>query len=331
MADKVIYFPYIRVPENKWFTQVLLYWDEVGSIVPSEYIKHPERLGKYTGELVRAELVKPISPGSYIHEVPRFEEGFLKLIEENQIIAERMFALEHRETVRIHVEKFSPLIYDLCGMGLAQEAEDPWFEVERLTGDLYMAYLASVLGKSQDLMMEPITDRANSLSVYSTSPENISHPTDILSDLRIGVLEGILPAPAERIPVSELVKFKNLYFDLLSRFRRHVELSLIDIALIPDNNLRDEKVRLFKNELIDQIEEIREKMRERCWHRIVLGTVAAAIPLIGTAVSGNIPSALLGLPPLAVAIHSAYSGSKRKQEHIMSSPLAYAALAQENL
>lgn len=35
MARKVLYFPYISVPESAWFTRVLLYWDEVGSIVPS--------------------------------------------------------------------------------------------------------------------------------------------------------------------------------------------------------------------------------------------------------------------------------------------------------
>lgn len=36
--DKVIYYPYINVPQNAWFTTVLLYWDEVGSIIPSDIL-----------------------------------------------------------------------------------------------------------------------------------------------------------------------------------------------------------------------------------------------------------------------------------------------------
>lgn len=330
MADKVLYFPYIRVPENEWFMRVLLYWDEIGSIVPSDYINRPEMLGNYMGELVQTELVTVVQPGRYIHEVPNFEGAFLNMINQNQTITQRrLLPLERRENFRIHIEKFSRLVYDLCDMGLAREVCYPWYEVERLTADLFMAYLASVLGKSEHLQMEPITDHAKSLFVYSTSPENVSSPTDILHDLRIGVLEGILPAPAVGIPVSDLVEFKNRHCDSLSAFRRHIESSLIDIALISNKDLRDEKVRLFRDGLREQIDEIRARMHERHWPPIVLGAVAAAMPLAGTLATCNIPLALLGLPPIAIAIYSAYSGKQRKQREILSSPLAYAALVDE--
>lgn len=330
MTDKVLYFPYIRVPENAWFTQVLLYWDQVGSIIPSEYISQPEKLGKYMGELIHEELVKPVQPGNYIHEIPNFDEAFFKLIDQNSIIQKRRFvALEKRETFRIHIEKFSPLIFDLCDIGLARDVGNSWYEVESLTADLYMAYLASVLGKSKELQMEPITDRANSLSVYSKSPDNISSPTDILSNLRMGVLESILPTPAEGIPVVELVKFKNNHFDLLSKFRRHVESSLIDIALISDKNLRGEKVHLFKDELKDERDQIQALMHERRWPKPIFGTLATAMPIIGTLATGITPLALLGLPPLVLAIHSAYGEIKGKKQKTLSSPLAYVAMAQE--
>jgi hypothetical protein len=75
MVDKVLYFPYIRVPGNEWFTRVLLYWDEVGSIVPSEYIYRPESLGTYMRELVQAQLVRQVLPGDYIPKIPKFKEA----------------------------------------------------------------------------------------------------------------------------------------------------------------------------------------------------------------------------------------------------------------
>lgn len=62
MADKVLYFPYIRVPGNEWFTRVLLYWDEIGSIVPSEYIYRTEVLGNYMIELLQSGLARQAFP-----------------------------------------------------------------------------------------------------------------------------------------------------------------------------------------------------------------------------------------------------------------------------
>ena len=65
MARKVLYLPYISVPESAWFTRVLLYWDEVGSIVPSAYEVDLSRLTPYMQELVHAELVRPIVHARY--------------------------------------------------------------------------------------------------------------------------------------------------------------------------------------------------------------------------------------------------------------------------
>jgi len=330
MADKVLYFPYIRLPESKWFTRVLLYWDEVGSIVPSEYFDNPEGLGKHMGALVQEGQVKLVTPGDYVGQVPRFEGAFLEMIDKNPVIkARRGIALEKHETFQIHIEKFSSLVYDLGDMGLAREVNSPWYEMESLTADLYMTYLASVLGKAENLKMEPITDRTQSLSVYSASFENISKPIDIFRDLRMRVVQNILPAPTRGIPVLDLVKFKTRHRDLLRQFRRHVESSLIKIAATSDKDLRTEEARLFEEELKEQIDQILTLMRKRHWPQITLGAMAAAMPLVGGIVTIEPSSALLGLPPLAYAIYSAFSGAKEKQKAILNSPFAYAALAQK--
>jgi hypothetical protein len=336
MADKVLYFPYIRVPKNVWFTRVLLYWDEVGSIVPSEYIHRPENLGIYMRELVQAELIKPVLPSHYTHEIPRFREAFLEMVDQNQIITDRRgLALERNETFRIHIEKSGDALTEaLYDRGLARPAEYPWFEVEKLTADLFMAYLASVLGKLKDLQMDPITDRADALSVFSKSPQNILDPITLVDQLRISVLEGVLPAPAGEISVYELANFKDRHSDLLPRFRRRIESFLINAALISDKNLRDYKVRLFRDELIEGRNEIQARMHERKWPRILFGTVcglvAAAIPGAEAIATGNITSAVKALPGIVTAIYSAFSGATNQNE-ILRSPLAYAALVQERL
>ena len=38
MEADALYFPYIKVPKSAWFTRILLYWDKVGAIIPSDYV-----------------------------------------------------------------------------------------------------------------------------------------------------------------------------------------------------------------------------------------------------------------------------------------------------
>jgi len=54
MSEAAIYFPNINVPERAWFSRVLLYWDEIGSIGPYGYTQDLGHLSPYifTGESV---------------------------------------------------------------------------------------------------------------------------------------------------------------------------------------------------------------------------------------------------------------------------------------
>ncbi|MEW6182618.1 MAG: hypothetical protein AB1500_05490 [Bacillota bacterium] len=115
-------------------------------------------------------------PVAYTEKIPLFREAFLELINRNPVITERRgAALQRGKTWRIHIEKSGDALADtLYDKGLARPAEYPWYEVEKLTADLFMAYLASVLGKLEDLQMDPITDRAETLPIFSSSPQNVS-------------------------------------------------------------------------------------------------------------------------------------------------------------
>ena len=333
MTDKVLYFPYIKVPETKWFTQVLLYWDEVGSIVPREYIYRPEKLGSYMRDLVKAELVKQILPSDYIYKIPRFEEAFLQLVERNESVIKRQTVdLDSEETFRIHIEKFGDdLARQLSKMGLARSVGYPWFQVESVTADLFMAYLSSVLGRLEDLQMCPITDHPQYFSAFTKFPKSKPKAADVISELRIAVLHRILPVPAGVISVSELANFKARYINQLSHLRRSVESALFDMSLILDTQTRNERLNLFKRNLEEEIAELKARMLERKWPQLNLGTVccllAAAIPGAEAVTTGDTASALKALPGLVAAIYFAFKETPNQSE-IMQSPLAYAALFQ---
>jgi hypothetical protein len=60
------YYPYIKVPRGAGFTRVLLYWDEVGAVVPYEYIQDPSRLGDHMVGLLREQPMAQIAPGAHL-------------------------------------------------------------------------------------------------------------------------------------------------------------------------------------------------------------------------------------------------------------------------
>jgi len=337
MEDNVLYFPYIQVPQSPWFTRVLLYWDEVGSIVPSEYQRRRTRLGRYMQELVEAGLVREVIPSQHDSAVPEFRSAFLKLIDENSYIKhQRGRALRQHNTVQIHIEKMlgNGLTTDLVDRGLARQTEYPWWEVERTTAHLFMGYLASVLGKLENLRMCPITDQDYVLSLFSHTPERILNRQSLVEQLRMTVLPDILPSPDYAVPVKELLNFKQSHSNLLSNFRRYIEAFIIELSAITDAEQKADKAQIFREQSGERINEIVSKMNERRWEKIIFGDicgiVAAAIPGVVSIATGNELLALAALPGLVHATYSAFQGITRIQKEILSDPLAYAAYARRH-
>jgi hypothetical protein len=110
MKSRVLYFPYIRVPESNWLTQMLLYWDQVPSIIPYEFMMHPEELGPYMHSLLREELVFQVMPGMFIFDMPKFFEKFNGYIEGlGPQLDARKENFERGNAFRIHIEKLGDL------------------------------------------------------------------------------------------------------------------------------------------------------------------------------------------------------------------------------
>jgi hypothetical protein len=326
--DKVLYFPHIRVPDNEWFTRALLYWDEVGTIVPhAPPDEVREILGEHTLRLMDAGLVSPIKAGE-ARDVPRFDEAFIELIEADPTIPTSTAPGTPRKSFQLHATKVgSELVKYLEARGLMMPTGSSWYTVEERTADLLMTYLACTIGACEYIHMTPITDRAESLAVLTGDSSAPRAPGTAVSRLEMTVLEGLLPAPAGGVSPKELAKFKEKHGELLRRFRREIETFAVDATTL-EPELRQRRAELFRDDLADQLEEVSARMTPR-WPRIIFGTlcgvVAAAVPVAG-AVAGGAALAVAGAAPgLASAVYAAFGDSKQDWQ---GSSVAYAALAQ---
>jgi len=305
----------------------LLYWDEVGAIVPSEYINDPQQLGTYMRELVKEQLVTQLVPGMYLYNLRNFATSFIQYIDNNY----RPHPFQYRiPWVKVHMEKLREVGDLLVDRNLARENpgdSGAWYEVEPRTANMFMAYLAAVLGQlvSGDRYY-PITDNEKLLNPF------IPHGR-FKKDANIArkvILEGVLPSPISSIQPGRLAEFKAKYNRELKAFRREIEGRVSEIATIEDKGARIYRLDQIKGDLQEMVDEIYSRMtEEKKWPMVTFGDFCA---IAGSAVSGyktildkdltfGLVAAGFGLAP---AVFNAFKGSDIKLE---DKPLAYAAIA----
>jgi hypothetical protein len=318
--NNVLYFPHIQVPNSTWFTRTLLYWDKVGAIVPSDYINNPERFGQYTKELVQTKLLIRVVPGRYIGKVPNFSQAFLTYLHSlGAELKQRQDAFKSVDgTWSIHAEKMEPLAEPLTELGLAKRLQYPWYKMEKDTATDFMGYLAAVLGSLDDVQCTPITDEIENLNHFIRAGTLHRNGLQELERLRCDVLEDLFPAPAIPLSPSEIAKFKERHGELLRNFRLHVEKQLIEMASISDPGLRNYRLNIFWDETHGTVDEIKARLNESGWPDLILGKFGSIV--------GEIPGV-----PFVSLISAFYNALKPKEVDIKSSPLLYAAYAQEDL
>jgi len=321
IRNKVLYFPFISVPASSWFTRILLYWDEVATIVPRECSDDPDTLGPHTTSLIKEGLLTQISPGSYIADIPDFDTAFISYLNRLGPILEqrRKSFLNRGKSFSIHIEKMERMSDYLIKSGLARQSGYSWFDVESITALDFMNYLAAVLGRHPQLQFAPVTDTPSYLYDFLAASDSGVAVEKKLAPLRYDVLEDLLPAPSSPLPASEIRGFKRKHGPLLAGFRNAVERELVAIADIKDPVLREHRLALFKEQSAEEIRHITVSMNEWGWADLVFGklcAIAAAIP--------GVP----WLVGLAAAVYQAFRGSNTMND---KSPLLYAAYAQQVL
>lgn len=325
MNNNVIYYPYIEVPQNEWFTRVLLYWDKINPIVPIGY-----RPSDYMYSLLDYELIEPIHPYE-CHSIRNFDESFLNYVDNRNYPVSR-YAIEalNSKITKIHVQKLESIGNELVNRGLARKSRNNgWYDVESYTANQFMAYMAGTL--SIQNKCTPITDTTQHLYSFEPRYHSKGNINQDLDQMRTKIL-NILPAPTNEIDAEEISFFKDEHRNELSNFRKKIERTLQEASLIKDAAQRNEFIDRFILNSKYKVEDLSESLQSRGWNNISYGSlVGLAETTLG--LSASIAASAL-LPAIAAAFGTVDRGLKVASEFKNTNNLdddfvTYAVLAQQ--
>lgn len=327
--SKLLYYPYINLPRTDWTLRTLLYYDNIGSIVPREYFYDPERnYDEFMLELVRSELVTPIDPINTFDNPWEVTRPFLQLVENNQ---EKLRTAQNRfrqglrgnmhidkfSKANIHADKFDEnILYGLEQLGLAEKTDGRWYSVEQRTANNLMHFLATLISAKTDRL--PTTDYIR--TSYNRQTFNQERRK------REKILTSLIPFPDE-IDMRKLLNFKEKHSGILNSFRTRVEQIVLDPNIIEGTPLFQQHLA----ELSQRKEELTARMNESQFNRILFGTVFGLIGAYqGMATASTTGAIIGGLPGFANAVYSALQ-IERAENIFDQSGLKYLALVDKRL
>jgi hypothetical protein len=311
--ENLLYFPYINIPKTKWTLRALIYYDNVGCIVPQRYFYNPEDYDQHMLQLVQSELVIPVNPMDELDRPFDSMEPFIRYIERKNNLRKRRdaFHFKNRRS-RVHREKLNPkkslihsdkldgeILYRLEHLGLARQEDRQWFEVEKKTAKELMIFLATVVANKINYL--PTTDKFNKRFTLKNKSKKIFKSKKNEIKKRELILERLLPMP-EDIELTKLRKFKDNHQDLLLQFRNKVEGLVFNPQIEEDTPLFDSTL----EELEQRKDEIAARMDEGKFGRLFYGTACGIVGAgIGMAAADTTGAIIGGLPSFANAIHEA--------------------------
>jgi len=313
MAQTVLYYPTINIPDSQWLRQAVMYYDNVSSIVPKNlwniYPISPEiRLLKDNG------IFQEINPRDLMiqYEALHDFEGDLKAIIDSQ---EFQWALRSEQKMldsRVHIEKVAiPIFNYLQKRELAREdpVRSDWYLFERKTALIFMSVLAAGLANIKDSTIPSTDNRTYHDLLFMKKKQSMGFKCSQL------IFNHVLPVPKNTVPIEKILQFRNNHAIELINLRRNIDkfqkkvLSVESQADIVDIGVRYGEE--LKQNVLILGEDLKNEGISSFWHslgaflRDVKSTVSESLPYsIKLAVYGG----AVGGPPGEIIAGTGYMG-----------------------
>lgn len=226
MPQSILYYPKINISDSPWLRSVILYWDEVCSIVPYEEYPNlsPELL--YLSERNQYRAIYPedyfSNAGSaeiaqnFTRRLHRFESSYSMPPRQNRIdVIHAKKIYTPSLATAIHYKKIPPHIIDrLLDADLIRVIdEDGWIQMDQSIIQLYMRTLAEYIAKHQRGMIIG-SDKSYKLN-------DIFRQTGARKDRQMItlLLNNCLPIPSMDVGFEYILDFKEKRKDDLNTLR----------------------------------------------------------------------------------------------------------------
>ncbi len=233
----ILYYPSIILPSDTWLRQALLYWDEVGSIVPYTFYKDcfpPEMQF-----LSREGIYRMFRPHDLFKNHKLFFVEFCSEIQSKRY--KQMLGPKNGwKQYRIYFDKLDlDVLWLLEKEGLILGRTDNCFLVEEQTALLYMSLLAQHLADT-DLQSTVI---GTNLRDYENIIFNHSRSQGV--PCLNNRFFNILPIPREDVPLGDILAFRQKHKNELLHFVTVLESFQQQASLSEDINEFKDKVTKF--------------------------------------------------------------------------------------
>ncbi len=355
----ILYYPAINIPSGKWLRKALLYWDEVGSIVPKSYERKPSLYSEDIDFLRREGVYRPFVPDNFDGALSNVGDEFgnqlveIVLSPEFQSYQKKQKAIfplslikhnQKKAPFLIHKEKgTSETFYLLKEAGLARvfSENNDWYEVEKDTAMVYMGVLAKYLADFDTQFTVPGTDLADYQRVcFLPKSAELAVPS-----LKFSFM-NVLPVPRDNVSFDDILKFKQSRRDHLLQFRQELDKFQEDITKCGSQAEVNEAIVRFGEKLESELNDFEAVLKDSKISTIAgsfealtkaqpLGWLAASVVMAGVANSiAQVPVEwVLGGTGIGGSIsisHYLINRRNEKRKNLRVSPLSYLYAAKRN-
>lgn len=221
----ILYYPLISIRTGIWLRQALLYWDQIGSIVPQNY--EDEALLPYTPDMeyLKAEgEFRPFRPDALLGQnwdvLHDFDDDVLQKIAAGPLVLSSSVPFAPKFDFPIHRDKISHHVFDLLeqeGLAVCKRSDPDWYYCERRFALSYMSLLAKHLAEVDSDSTVPSTN----FPAYEKLNFQARPGMDLFICLKAR-FRDILPVPRRDVPLADILEFKRRRRDQLLAFRQQI-------------------------------------------------------------------------------------------------------------
>jgi hypothetical protein len=291
MENNLLYFPYISIEKSPWLYKTLLYFDNISTITPIEYMENPELFDDHMQPLIREQLIKTVFPAQYIREISLFENNFIQLIKRKYGFFSRnpkrltninKHSTIHQNYTKINFEKIGGKIIDfLTEHNLAFKESFNWYNIREDISRDYMNYLAIAISNSDNY--SPVTDSTDNISpFYSNFRTPVRDRSRLNRDLihknniRTNILDQLFCVPAYIDKIETLLDFKEKNCHSLTKFRKLIEETVSTINAVSMDKQED-RIKDFLNHIEEEKTILKEEM-SKFWRITDFGSLIWYVP-----------------------------------------------------